>query len=294
MKEHFVEVEGVRLHAVEEGQGVPVVVLHGFTGDAESMAPVSRALRDDHRVVRLELVGHGASEAPESPAPYAMEACARQILGAVEALGLAPTHLLGYSMGGRAALATSLLAPDRFLSLTLIGATAGLADASQRAARVASDVALAERIEREGIERFVDEWMALPLFASQARLGAAALARARAQRLRASPRGLANSLRGMGTGAQPPLHEALGTHALPVLLVVGDEDEKFQGLAAELEARLPDARVAVLVEAGHAAHLEAPEAFRSAVLPFLAAHAPPAGVRSSAPRALDAPRRESA
>lgn len=266
----FVEAVGARLRAVVEGRGRPVLVLHGFTGDAESMESVSDALRDRHRVVRLELPGHGESDAPRDPSCYSMAACSAQILAASRTLGLERPHLLGYSMGGRAALATAIAAPEAFASVVLVGATAGLADPAEREARIASDRALADRIEGEGVERFVEEWMALPLFASQARLGPATLARARAQRLRNRAHGLAASLRGMGAGAQPPLHEELSGLARPVLLVVGEEDAKFREIARGLAARLPDARTRLLPEAGHAAHLEAPEAFAAVVRGFLA------------------------
>lgn len=276
----FLEAAGVRLHArldaPERGEGDPVVVLHGFTGSTESMEGVAAPLARRRRVVRLDLVGHGRSDAPTDPACYAMAACCAQVRAAIAQLGLERPHLLGYSMGGRVALACAVDAPGRFASLIAVGATAGLADPALRDARVAADEALAERIERDGLERFVDDWMALPLFASQARLGPDALARARAQRLRNRRHGLANSLRGMGAGAQPPLHDRLDEVRLPVLLVAGEEDAKFRGIAAELAAALPDARVAEIPEAGHAAHLEAPEAFVETVERFLGeAEAPP-------------------
>ena len=271
----FVEAEGVRLRAVLDGPmdapGPPVVVLHGFTGSAESMAGVAASLSAARRVVRLELVGHGESGAPKDLQPYTMSACSEQVLSAIAALELGPVHLLGYSMGGRAALATAVAQPRAFASLVLVGATAGIADSAERAERMIADEALADRIEDQGIEAFVEAWMALPLFASQARLGEAALARARAERLQQRPEGLANSLRGMGTGAQPPLHDRLASIESPVLLVVGEEDAKFRAIAAELERALPNARVAVLADAGHAAHLEAPEAFVAQVSAFFAA-----------------------
>lgn len=285
---HFVEAAGVRLRVLEEGEGPPLLVLHGFTGDAESMASVALGLRDRFRVLRVELVGHGESDAPDAPGAYAMEACVTQLLALIDALGLERPHLLGYSMGGRTALATVVADPDRFASLVLIGATAGLADPKLRAERVAADRALADRIEGEGLEAFVDAWMALPLFASQARLGEAALARAREGRLRNRPHGLAQSLRGMGAGAQPPLHERLGRVTCPVLLVVGDEDEKFEAIAAELAADLPNARRAVLPEAGHAAHLEAPESFAEVVGEFLSLAAPAPGRAGGSARPLAA------
>ena len=285
MKEHFIdvdlEVDGVRLRAIEEGQGQAVLVLHGFSGDAESMASVAEGLRDRYRVIRLELVGHGGSDSPAEAAAYAMSACVGQVRAAARALELTRPHLLGYSMGGRAALATAVSAPGDFSSLVLIGATAGIADAALREQRIRADRALADRIEAGGIQRFVDEWMALPLFASQARLGAGALARARAQRLRNSPRGLANSLRGMGAGAQTPLHEGLARLVLPILLIVGEEDEKFRGIAADLASKLPDAQIAVLPQAGHAAHLEAPDELRRVVCRFLVEN--PIGRRADVP-----------
>jgi 2-succinyl-6-hydroxy-2,4-cyclohexadiene-1-carboxylate synthase len=283
--ERWIEVGGVRLHARIEGEGPPVLVLHGFTGSTESMSGVAGGLRDRHRVIRLDLVGHGRSDAPHDTAAYRMEAVAAHVVRVAEALAPDPPHLIGYSMGGRTALAAAVMAPERFASLVLVGATAGIADPEERAARIAADRALADRIERDGIASFVDAWMALPLFASQARLGARALEAARAQRLRNRPRGLANSLRGMGAGAQPPLHDALARLHRPVLLVVGAEDAKFRAIADRLAARLPDVRIAVLDDAGHAAHLEAPAAFDDAVRGFLA----DVDAKAGRPAAVDGP-----
>ena len=272
----FVEAGGIRLHAVvDEGRaddtrraqsGAPrpdILVLHGFTGAAESMACVAQRLSPWARVARLELVGHGESEAPRELAPYAMEACATQIAEAAHGLGLTRPHLLGYSMGGRAALAAALAQPNSFAGLVLVGATAGIADPKARAERVASDRALADSIEQGGLEGFVDAWMAQPLFASQARLGREALERARRQRLSNRPDALANSLRGMGAGAQ------LARYPGPVLLVVGEEDAKFRAIAQDLARSLPGAQVERIDGAGHAAHLEAPDRFAAVVRAFV-------------------------
>ena len=278
----FVEVAGVRLHAViDEGfadaarraaSSAPapdLLVLHGFTGAAESMGCVSERLSGWARVARLELIGHGESAAPSELAPYAMAACATQIAEAAHALGLVRPYLLGYSMGGRAALAAALASPRSFAGLVLVGATAGIADSTARRERVAADRALADSIERDGLARFVEAWMAQPLFATQARLGRDGLERARRQRLSNRPAALANSLRGMGAGAQPPLHAQLPSYPGPVLLVVGAEDAKFQRIAQDLARALPHAQVEVIDGAGHAAHLEAPDRFAAVVRAFV-------------------------
>jgi 2-succinyl-6-hydroxy-2,4-cyclohexadiene-1-carboxylate synthase len=272
-QEIFVETAGVRLRAIVEGIPRPgtesVLILHGFTGAAGSMSCVSEPMACARRVARLELVGHGESDAPSEVAAYSMAACADQIAAASQALGLGRPHLLGYSMGGRAALAAALAHPKSFSSLVLVGATPGIADPALRKARIASDEALANRIERDGVEDFVDRWMALPIFASQSRLGAAVLARARAERLRNSACGLAQSLRGMGAGAQAPQHGRLDRFTRPVLLAVGEEDAKFREIASSLEGAMKDARTEIVEGVGHAAHLEAPDSFVRIVEQFL-------------------------
>jgi 2-succinyl-6-hydroxy-2,4-cyclohexadiene-1-carboxylate synthase len=284
----FVQAAGLRLHAALEGEGPPLLVLHGFTGSSESMESVAAGLRDAFHSVRLDLVGHGRSDAPQpgwspslgfaslrgpalpgladSPSlgaldPYTMETCVAQVAGALDALGIAQAHVLGYSMGGRVGLALCTWRPERVRAALLIGAGAGLEDSSARAARRREDEALAARIEREGLERFVDWWMDRPLFASQRRLGEAALARTRSQRLSNRAHGLAQSLRGMGTGAQPALHARLPSVRVPILLVAGSLDAKFAAIASDLAGRLPNARAQLVPGAGHACHLEQPEAF---------------------------------
>lgn len=281
-KVQTVDAVGVRLRTMREGAGPPLILLHGFSGACESMHDVALRLRARHEIVRIDLVGHGESDAPRERAAYAMKACAAQLDAACEALGVRDAHWLGYSMGGRAALAVAVQHPARVRSLLLVGASAGIADAAERAARVRDDEALACGIERDGIAAFVERWMALPLFASQARLGAAALADARAQRLRNRAQGLANSLRGMGSGAQPALHDALARLAVPACFVAGAEDAKFAAIAAQLAALAPRGELRAIAHAGHAAHLEAPEAFAALALEFMArAEAEPRERRAS-------------
>jgi 2-succinyl-6-hydroxy-2,4-cyclohexadiene-1-carboxylate synthase len=262
---------GVGLRVLRRGNpdAPPLIVLHGFTGSAETMAGVSEALAEDYCVHALDLVGHGESDAPESLEFYSMERCVGQLLAALDALGLERAHFLGYSMGGRVALSLALAAPGRVSSLVLIGVSPGPESVSARSERVEADDALAERILDHGIEAFVDAWMALPLFASQARLGAEALEIARKQRLACRPLGLANSLRGMGSGAMPPLSHRLAELELPVLLVAGSEDAKFGAIAREMLPRLLRAELLEIAEAGHAAHLEQPGVFASGCRRFL-------------------------
>lgn len=270
MSVELVKADGSLLHVERDGSGPPLVLLHGFTGSGRALERTARDLCDRWQTIRIDLIGHGRSDAPDRIAPYAMERCAGHVAAVIERLTEGRAHVLGYSMGGRVALSLAAFHPERVRSLLLVGARAGIEAAPDRARRIAADERLAAELERDGLEAFVDRWMALPLFASQARLGAEFLAEARRQRLENRVHGLVHSLRGMGAGAQRPLFDQLEQLRAPALVAVGAEDERFVPVARELAARMPAARLAVVPEAGHAAHLENPEAFRRIARDFLA------------------------
>lgn len=285
-----IRADGVELAVSERGprEGVPILVLHGFTGSARAMEPLTERLAagPDVRIVCPDLIGHGRSEAPDDLDPYRVEAMAGQVAALADALGCETFHLVGYSMGGRVALTLGCTQPQRLRSLCLIGASVGIADAAERRRREHADAARAERILTD-LERFVDDWMAAPLFAGQGALGDAHRRAARAQRLASSPAGLARSLLAGGTGSMAPLHERLEDCAVPTLALAGALDAKFGAIAEQLVAALPDAAVAHIDDAGHAAHLEQPDATAAAIARFIAsteAHPPAA----SAPMATAA------
>ena len=258
-----IDVGGAELSIELAGHGPALLLLHGFTGSAETMRALADAFADDYRTIAVDLLGHGRSDAPADPSRYALECAAGDLARVLDALGESGAHVLGYSLGGRIALGFAALRPQRVHSLVAIGASAGLAEQAAREARRQADEQLAQSLERDGLEPFIARWMAQPLFASQARLGAESLASARAQRLRNRPHGLAASLRGIGTGAQPALHARLAQLALPMLFVAGAEDAKFARIAHELAALAPNARAAIVPDAGHAVQLESPEALHS-------------------------------
>ena len=258
--------------------GVPVIVLHGFTGSAAAMAPLTNrlaaaleaagALPRPLRLIVPDLVGHASSEAPIDPSSYRVEAMAGQVTALADALACDTFHLIGYSMGGRVALTVGCTAPRRLRSLALIGATAGIADPDERRRRVEADSAQVERIKAD-LAAFVDEWMAGPLFAGQAALGQQHRRAARSQRLAANPEGLARSLEHGGTGAMEPLHARLGTCDVPTLLVAGGSDAKFCAIAEQLADVLPRAEIALIAGAGHAAHVERPDDAAGAIAAFI-------------------------
>ena len=239
------------------------VVLHGFTGSATAMAPLTSRLPEP--VLALDLPGHGSGPVSDDPADYTMAAAVAGVVDATAHLGR--FALVGYSMGGRVALHVALSRPDRIAALVLIGARAGIDDPVERTERIAADETLADRIESEGIEWFADYWGDQPLFASQrTRLPADQQAELRAQRLACHPRGLAHSLRGMGAGAADPIGCRLSELSMPCALIAGSDDAKFMAIAYQMAMAMPRATVWSIPDAGHATHLEAPDATAAAVI----------------------------
>ncbi len=249
------------LHTETGGTGPRVVVAHGFTQNARCWGRFGRRLATGHEVVAVDLPGHGATPAAHDDADLVE---AGRLL--VEAGG--PGVYVGYSMGGRVALHAALHAApgDRspMRGLVLIGVTAGMDEADDRADRRRADEALARRLEVDGLPSFLDRWLANPLFAGLDPADAA-----RAERLTNRVEGLAASLRSCGTGTQSPLWDRLASVEVPVVVIAGDRDAKFTALGHRLVDGLPDARF-VPVAGTHAVHLEAPEVVAGIVGDFVA------------------------
>jgi 2-succinyl-6-hydroxy-2,4-cyclohexadiene-1-carboxylate synthase len=227
-----------------------IVLLHGFTQTGRSWEPTIAALGERYRALAPDIRGHG-SASHVRPADFP------SVQSDLLSLTSGPFVLAGYSMGGRIALSLALAAPERVSRLTLIGASPGLSDVTERRSRRRADEALADRVEGEGIAWFAAHWGSLPLWADQPPAVAAA---ANAERLSQSPAGLAAALRGLGTGAMEPLWDRLPSLGMPVTLIVGERDAKFRAIAERMAQTLPRADLHVVPGAGHAVQLERPAA----------------------------------
>ncbi|WP_060788441.1 2-succinyl-6-hydroxy-2,4-cyclohexadiene-1-carboxylate synthase [Geobacillus zalihae] len=261
-------VNGVCYHAEQYGEGEPLLLLHGFTGSADTWRPLA-PFWPDFRVMAVDLLGHGRTEAPKDARRYRIEHAAADLAALLDEWGVEQVNVLGYSMGGRLALAFAVWHPHRVRRLVLESSSPGLKTEEERRARREADEALARKIETEGVRAFVDDWEKIPLFATQQALPDSVRAAIRRERLRHTATGLANSLRGMGTGVQPSFWERLGELAMPVLLVCGENDEKFCRIAAQMHERLPNSELVCVPDAGHAIHVEQPGIFAKIVSEFM-------------------------
>ena len=269
----FVYVNGVRLGIEERGETrnnhQTLVLLHGFTGSAAGWGHQMDTLADyGLRIIAVDMLGHGQSDAPEDAKRYSIENCQKDILAILQALGVKKSHaiILGYSMGGRIALYMAF--SGYFRALILESSSPGLEDAAEREERRASDEALAASIERDGVPAFVERWERIPLFASQQTLPSECREALHRQRLQNNATGLAQSLRGVGTGIQPSLYTQLPTLHIPVLLIAGELDTKFTTIAKSMAQALPQSQLHIVLAAGHTVHLEQPQLFTSLVRDF--------------------------
>jgi 2-succinyl-6-hydroxy-2,4-cyclohexadiene-1-carboxylate synthase len=260
------------------GTGRPVTLLHGFTQSGRSWREVIAKMPEGWKWIVPDLRGHGETQIWKGSS-CSMDACTEDMVKLWDALEVEKSHLVGYSMGGRLALHIAAHKPERVLSVLTIGAHAGL-DEDARKGRRQGDEALASRIERDGLEAFVDYWGSLPLFAGLERRGPNYVAEVRAERMRNHVAGLACSLRGMGAGSMQPLWDGLAGVTFPSTFVAGQLDHGYVASARRLATTVPNGRVEIVPRAGHAVHQERPEAF-SRVLGFHLAAATAVGVSPS-------------
>lgn len=241
-------------------------MLHGFAGTGRSWDGVLAHLpAERYRPLALDLCGHGVArngssgegQQRDADAEIDFDSCGASVLAR------APERfiLCGYSLGGRLALHIALAAPERISKLVLVASSPGIEDSIERAQRRAADRALAEEIEAGSIKRFVERWCSQPMFASDPEPVAAL---ARADYLRNRPRELAAVLRGLGSGEMGSLWSRLGELLMPVTVLAGNRDAKFQELAWRMVELLPDARLKIAA-GGHRLPLECPAAVAAAI-----------------------------
>lgn len=247
------------LHSERIGSGAPLVLVHGFTQTGRCWGPVAEGLSADHEVVLVDAPGHGRSADIMAGLRTGGRLIADQ--------GGEATYI-GYSLGARLCLHIALSNPELVRGLVLLGGTAGIEDPGERAARRDNDVLTGKRIKENGVAAFVDAWLDQPLF-----VGLPPEQRYRAERLENTVDGLISSVEQAGTGSQDPSWHKLCRLSMPVLAMAGADDAKFASLAARMAAEIGSNATLALVEgAGHAAHLEQPDHFLSALRPWLIEH----------------------
>jgi 2-succinyl-6-hydroxy-2,4-cyclohexadiene-1-carboxylate synthase len=245
----------------------PVLLLHGFLGSSADFDPLRSLLPEEAEVSAPDWPGHGARGGERSPSDYDLAAHVGPVNRWIDSRRR-PGTLLGYSMGGRL-LQHALAARDPLPAgwrVVLVSTSTGIDDPEAAANRRRGDAAAARLLREEGTESFLRYWHNQTFFRPLMALPAAQLEPILARRRAADPLGLALSLEHAGPGSLPSTRGALARLKGRVDLVAGEADPAYVRHAREMAALIPGSKVAVLPRAGHALHLEQPEALAALLL----------------------------
>jgi pimeloyl-ACP methyl ester carboxylesterase len=242
------------------GDGDPVVFLHGFGLDAAMWNPQWSVFAADHRVIRYDLRGYGASSTPQGPYSHVDD-----FLALSEFLRARPAHLVGLSMGGRFALRVAAQEPQAVRSLTLVDtALDGHAWSKEWLQRWQQITQAARRQDISGAKQL---WLEHPLFVpARGQAGVAAAL----EEMVARYSGWHWWQKDPDVTPAPPSAEILASIAVPTLMIVGQLDlPDFKDIAQRIASHMPQATLRTIPKAGHMANMEAPREFNELVLEHL-------------------------
>lgn len=245
----------VRLHWREDGAGAPLLLLNSVGCDLSLWNRVMPHLMG-FRVLRMDMRGHGASDSP--PGDYTLEQLAGDAAAVLAAAGVEKATVCGLSLGGMTAMTLALRAPAQVSSL-ILACTSARMDRDIWNARISS-------VRNHGMTSVVDAVMARFFSEEFQRHRPDEVAEIRSHFLRISAQGYAGccaAIRDMD------LLEKIGAIRTPTLIVAGGRDmaTPFEGHGSEIARRVADARVEIL-DTGHIAPVEKPQAFATAIRAF--------------------------
>ena len=263
--------DGVALHAEETGQGEPLLFIHEFAGDHRSWEPQVRYFSAAYRCVTYAARGYPPSQVPADPGAYSQARAVADAIAVLDGLGIDRAHAVGLSMGGFTAVHLAMYHPDRLRSAVVAGAGYGAEPERAETFRAESH-AIADAFEAEGAATVAQRYALGPArvqFQNKNPRGWAEFAAALAGH---DSTGAALTMRGV-QAARPSLFalaDRLARVPVPVLVLVGDEDEGCHRAALMLKRTIPAAGLVILPRTGHTANLEEPAVFNEAVDRFLA------------------------
>jgi pimeloyl-ACP methyl ester carboxylesterase len=271
---HITAGDGVRLYYEEAGSGSAVVFVHEYAGDWRTWEPQMRYFARAHRCVTYSQRGYPPSDIPDDPGKYSQDRFRDDVIAVMDALKIGKAHVVGHSMGAATALHVGIHYPQRCLSVTAAGCGYGSSPDSQvvEATRATS---------RETGKMFASETMAV----AAARYGDGPTRQAHKNK---DPRGYAEFIRMLSEHSskghalvmenlqakRPTLWDmeaALRKFSVPLLVLVGDEDEWCVDASVFLRRIVPTAGLWVIPRSGHTITSEEPAKFNAAVAELIAA-----------------------
>jgi len=252
--------DGVEIAYKDEGEGLPVVLLHGFPFSGRMWNRQVVALTPAHRVITPDFRGFGDS----GGAPSTVEQLAGDVQALVEHLELAPFVLGGFSMGGYAAFRYLAQHVDRVHALMLLDTRAepDAPEAKQRR------YAAIDRIKSEGADGFLNDFARLVLSPKTVESRPDIVAQVRQMMEEERTESLIGGLKAIAE--RPDSTQLLGGLRMPTLIVVGEDDKATPPESAKkMHETISGSRLVTIPGAGHMTSIEQSEHFTKALREFL-------------------------
>jgi pimeloyl-ACP methyl ester carboxylesterase len=261
--------DGVNLYYEEAGSGTPVVFVHEFAGDLRSHEPQMRFFSHSHRCIAYNARGYTPSDVPEDVAMYSQDRAADDICAVLDGLGIDKAHIVGVSMGGFAAVHFGLRHAGRALSLSPGGCGYGSPlDVHEHFSKEAEK--LADAIEQRGMQAMGEVYTATAARVQYQNKDPRGWAEFKQQFQEHSQLGSANTMRGCQSRRPSlfALEDGLRKITVPMLIVVGDEDEPAIDASVFLKRVVPSAGLVIFPKTGHAVNLEEPDLYHQQLSNF--------------------------
>jgi pimeloyl-ACP methyl ester carboxylesterase len=261
----------ISLYYEEAGSGIPILFLHEFAGDWRSWEPQMRFFSSRYRAITFSARGYLPSGVPDSPEAYSQDLQIEDLKGLLDVLRIDRAHLCGLSMGSNTALFFGLKYPDRVRSLTIAGSGYGSGKNRQEFHQRVAEVA--GKILKGGMKGVSESYTQGPARVQLQNKNPRAWEEFRRQFEEHSAKGSAFTFLGV-QGKRPSiidLGDQLKKMSLPVLIILGDEDEPGIEGSFFMKRIIPRAGLEVYPRSGHLVNLEEPERFNRSVLDFITA-----------------------
>ena len=244
-----------------------LLMLHGFMGDHRVFDHLIDDLKESCNLITVDLLGHGSSEGVSDPDRYLAKHQIDDLRKLVSQLSDSPLFIYGYSMGGRLALRTALAFPELCSGLILESTNDGIESEKQRKERLKLDKERANQILND-FDHFLENWQELKLFKSGTSTDKILEKKYLKIQHGQDPKALAASLQGFSNGNMKYVRPQLASFNKPVLLLVGNEDEKYVKINDTMAQHFADAKLHKL-NGGHRVHLDNPKELVKHITQFI-------------------------
>ncbi|WP_010233903.1 2-succinyl-6-hydroxy-2,4-cyclohexadiene-1-carboxylate synthase [Clostridium arbusti] len=262
----IIEIENIKYYFQIKGVGKPIICLHGFS---ENLSTWNLLKLEGYQLILIDFIGHGKSDKPYSRKYYSLKVMIKHLNKIIYELNLKKYSMLGYSMGGRIALAYAIAYSNEIDKLILESTSYGEAGFINRLKRRRKDLNLAKSILKDGIEWFDDYWSNLSIFESQRKLSKSITDEIRKRRLSNRTYALSNTLMCSGQGKFPCMKSNIRKLSMPLLYISGEYDKKYRHVGENFKKFNANIKHETIKGVGHNTHIEDPNAFIEVLSKFL-------------------------